>query len=283
MQAYFNFSRFKKLVFSHWTEYKKRYLLFVIALFGIMFFGAICILLVDGRYAASEELQYALFHFCWITSACIFSGTFLSNLNDKSKGITYILLPTSIFEKFLCTLLYTIPVFFIVFTLLFYIIDIPYVALSNYIKYQDYLQSHSNNFGQYNNKFEPYKVISLFYDVQHETNLYSITTYRAFLQFFFVGLSLQAYFLMGSAFFKKFAFVKTILSAFVIMLFFTVYTFLMVKNNHVPERIVDNYFSAKPFIDSYYWICHAYVWYFKIGLGILFYIITFFHMKEKEI
>jgi hypothetical protein len=179
--------------------------------------------------------------------------------------------------------LYTIPLFFIVFTFLFYIIDIPYVAISNYIKYQDYLQSNTINYGHNNNKFEPFKVISLFYDVQHKTNLYSITTYKAFIQFFFVGLSLQAYFLMGSAFFKKIAFVKTILSAFVIMLFFTVYTFLMVKNNHVPERIIDNYFSPKPFINSYYWICHAYVWYFKLGLGILFYIITFFHMKEKEI
>ena len=283
MNQIFSINRFGKLVISHWAEYNKRYALFAIAMFGIMLFGTVCLLAFDSYRSFDEDMQYALFHFAFFTAACIFSGTFLTNLNDKSKGITYIMLPASTFEKLLCTMLFTIPLFFIVYVLSFYIIDIPFVAIANSIKYQEYLK-YTPTLEIGTNKpvaFEPYQVISLFYNVK--SNRHNMDDFYIFKQMFYIAFALQAFFLMGSAYFKKFAFVKTILAGFMIMLFYSLFTFLVFKDVSYEEKLLSNYFSDHPIKDIYYIYTAFFVWFFKLGLGIFFYVITYFHIKEKEI
>lgn len=285
MNQIFSLSRFGKLVMSHWAEYKKRYALFALAMFGIMLFGTICLLAFDSYRSFDEDMQYALFHFALFTAACIFSGTFLSNLNDKSKGITYIMLPASAFEKLLCTILFTIPLFFTVYVIAFYIIDIPFVAIANSIKYQEYLKHPAtvNINSNINTPFRPYHVISIFYNVKGNGGRNYMDDYKFFQQMFYAVFALQAFFLMGSAYFKKFAFVKTILAGFLIMMFYSLFTFLVFKDVSGDGRLLDNYFSEHPVKDIYYLFTTAFVWFFKLGLGLSFYLITYFHIKEKEI
>ena len=283
MNHLFSTKRFLQLVLSHWTEYRKRYGLFLVAMFGIMLFGAICLLLVDAQNSGDEFVQYFTFLFCAIVGGCIFSGTFLSNLNDKSKGITYILLPASAFEKLLCTLLFTVPIFFLVFLICFYLIDIPFVAITNSIKYTAFLESQKMGLNNYDRIFYPNHVISLFKSVR-QVDRYPRNNddIFAFQQMFYALFTLQAFFLMGSAYFKKFAFVKSLLSGFVLCLFFSVFTFVIFKNQG-NRNVFENYFAKKPVVDSYFYFSAFVIWFFKLGLGSLFYLATYFHIKEKEI
>lgn len=287
MEQIFNTRRFYQLLRSHWAEYKKRYLLFSLAMFGIMLFGTICLFAVDGYRAVNVEMQYVLYHFAYGTAACIFSGTFLSSLNDKSKGITYIMTPASILEKLLCTLVFTIPIFFILYTLIFYLIDIPAIAIANSLKYSEFLHDkiYVTTYDGIPKPpiFEAIPLMSIFKEVRANEGDYANQSYYFFTQMFFIVFSAQAFFLMGAAYFKKFAFVKTILSAFLLMLFFTVFCAILFKNTSSSEYLFTNYFSSKPIKDSYYWLFGGIVWFFKLGLGCLFYVITFFHIKDKEL
>lgn len=280
MNQVFNLKRFLRLFFSHWTEYKKRYALFTLALAGIMLFGAICIIAVEPRHAFAEDMQYFMFHFVLFISGCIYAGTFLSNLNDKSKGITYILTPASTFEKLLLAFVFIVPIFLAVYILLFYIIDIPFVAISNSIRHQQYLQNNQFN---YNGKFVSYRIISLLKPLVYAEYSYRNEEFKIFKNAFFGFFALQAFFLMGASYFKKFAFVKTILAGFLIMLFFSVFTILVFKNNNYNSEIFENYFSKKTIKDSYYYYGAGIFCFFKYGLTFIFYLITYFHIKEKEI
>lgn len=281
MNKYFSLRRFMMLLKSHWAEYRKRYALFTLAMFCVMLFGAICILIVTPELY-KDESQYALYIFSYFVVGVIFSGTFLNAMNDKSKGITYLLTPASSFEKLLCALLFTLPILFIVFTIAFYIIDIPIVKLSNMIRYENYLRDKALNISNsyyYNQKFEPYKIITFCFSYGRERETYDIIKH-----ILWIGLGLQAFFLAGSAYFKRFSFVKTLLASFLTFLFFMVFMYVITRVfSGTSDRLLSNYFSDKPVLNSYYYIMGAIIWYFKLGMALCLYALTYIHIKEKQI
>lgn len=241
-----------------------------------MFFGAICLLISANYSSFCEEGQMGMFMFALYAAGCIFSGTFLGALNHKGKAITFIMQPASVLEKLLCAMFYVIVVFFVVYVITFYLIDIPFVAIANNFKKATY-QLEGN---YYSEKFTPYQVINLFSakdNTSKALEIFGIVWYAIF------GFwAVQAFYFCGSTYFKKFAFVKTLLASFVLFVFFIMFIVLCF-NNKTGDTIFENYFDENPIYNARYYYAGFLICFLKYGLAPILYFISYYHIKEKEV
>jgi len=268
----FSFSRFQNYIRSHWAEYNKRYLLFTLAMVSIMLFAAICMLLLDGNNAIDEKVQYICYFFGLFVAGCIFSGTFLSALQDKDRAITYLMLPASTLEKLLCALLFTIPVFIVVYHFTFFSIDYLFVAIVNIINDSNII-AHQD---------DAIKVISI---LNPSNTAYSGPSGKVIFNLFLGFIAAQSFFFLGGAYFQRFAFVKTLLSGFIVILFFSMFSTLCFRNAIYNGGFdaVHNYYSTEPIYNSSYYLVSIVEHFFKYAIALLLYITAYWHIKEREI
>ncbi len=204
MNQFFSFERFKLLALKHWADNRKRYTLSVLAYVGILFTWFIFSL--TNRDKMSEEIQLGTYFFSLFVAGTLYASQYFADLSSRPKGINFLLVPASRFEKFLSSLLYTVVFFFVFLTVAFYIVDALMVILFNAI-------SGASEAGE---KASVVNVLQLDY-IKFGPN--------AAINVLAVFLAIQAIFLFGSAYFKKYNFLKTIISGFVAFLigFFILY------------------------------------------------------------
>src|ERR1700761_703084 len=133
MNQTFDLERFYKLVSKHWMENYKRYGLTLLAIGGLLaaWFGIL--LLMDYIDPMNIFMQYSAYFVGLYFTGCLYASTLFSDLSTKTTGIFWLSLPASHLEKLLCSLLFSVFLFFITYTLLFYIVDIPMVQIANRI------------------------------------------------------------------------------------------------------------------------------------------------------
>jgi hypothetical protein len=197
MNQFFSFKRFNFLVSKHWADNKKRYGLTVLAFIGVLIVWFLLILLMAEEQVLSPGMQESTFFFLLFAGGTFYASQYFRDLVSRPKGGNFLLVPASTFEKFLCSLLYTAVLFLIVFTAAFYLVDFLMVAFANSISWTG----------------KPAGKISVF-------NLFKVDFFRFnsqvtlnFLLFFF---SVQSVFLLGSVYFKRYSFLKTVISGFII-------------------------------------------------------------------
>jgi len=199
MNQFFSFKRFNLLVLKHWIDHKKRYILSVLAYFGLVTLWYLCGILISGTKRLPEDIQLATFYFSLFTIGTFYASQYYSDLGSKAKGSHFLLVPASSFEKFLCSLLYTVVLFSLFLAAAFYIADIIMVY-------------GANAFAAADPKISKSEVVNVFkqelirFDSQLAINL------------FLFFLSVQSVFLFGSVYFRKYNFIKTIITCFVIFL-----------------------------------------------------------------
>jgi hypothetical protein len=199
MNQFFSFKRFKLLVLKHWIDHKKRYILSVLAYFGLVTLWYLCGILISANKRLPEEIQLTTFYFSLFTIGTFYASQYYSDLGSKAKGSHFLLVPASSFEKFLCSLLYTVVLFSLFLAAAFYVAEIIMVNGVNAFSGADPGIRKSevvNVFKQELIRFDPQLAINLF--------------------LFF--LSVQSIFLFGSVYFRKYNFIKTIITCFVIFL-----------------------------------------------------------------
>lgn len=118
----FNFSRFGRLFRRHTAEHLPSYGMAAAVLAGLLL-----LLLGFTAYSLSgrlpEDAQAGFFTFFLVMAGVIFTSNIFSQFGNKRQASVALLLPASHLEKFLVAWLYSLPIFVLVYTGVFYLVD----------------------------------------------------------------------------------------------------------------------------------------------------------------
>lgn len=194
MNQFFSFERFRLQVLKHWADNQKRYMLALLASTGLLF--AWFVLNFFWLQDDIKDVQQGTYFFVLFAGGAIYTSQYFSHLASKTKASNLLLLPASTFEKLLCAIFYTVVLFYLVITASFYIADALAVTVTNAL-------------GDGREKVPLINTFSI--DFLHFYSGHKLN----FLLFF---LAIQALFLLGSVYFRKYNLIKTVISCFIIWL-----------------------------------------------------------------
>jgi hypothetical protein len=256
MNQFFSFRRFNLLVLQHWANNKKRYGLSVLAFVGLLIVWFVFAIIIEDDNLMSIEFQKSSFFLGLFAVGTFYASQFFRDLASRAKGITFLLVPASTFEKFLCSLLYTLVLFFMIYTACFYLVDALMVTITNSL----------DTINKPNGEIPLINVFDItFFSLNNDATL-------NFLLFFF---SVQSVFLLGSVYFRKYNFLKTIISVFVTwFILFLVFYFIYYQNS--PEGSVENY---GPIAN---WSAHL-IQGLVYSIAPLFWIVSYYRLKQKQV
>jgi hypothetical protein len=274
MNQLFSFKRFSLLISKHWADNKKRYLLSVIGFALLLIVWFIFTLLVDPHSPMEKEIQILTFFFSLFGLGAFYASQYFRDLGSRSKGINFLLVPASALEKILCSILFTVVIFFSVFTAVFYLVDVLMIAISNQV-----LTSH-----------EPARqqgVINIFRASM--LPLDEMSTFNVLLIFFTV----QSIFLLGSVYFPKYSFIKTVISGFVVFflvfcLIYVLYEHLMPRGGYVGGSLtsyrVSRYGSGVDhLVQIPGWIDDMVYFILMYAIAPFLWVVSYYRLKEKQV
>jgi hypothetical protein len=280
LMASFSFSRWKLLVSKHWAENGKRYLLSLLAIAGLLIAWYSFILAMDKFNPLDIFFQYTAYFSGLFVIGCLFANSFFTALSSKKEGLGYLSLPASHLEKLLCAILFGVVLFFIAFTLLFYLIDIPMVRFSNYL-----IERYPRTIPNSTQLIPPNQVYNIF------TAEGGPIPERNFHLFLFGYFAIQSAFLLGSVYFTRYSFIKTIVFSLLFILVFVVFQseilqHMLPKGWHTDltlwreeEGALSDVRQVRltPFAEKLILCVTQYI------LPPAFWLITYFRLKEKEV
>jgi hypothetical protein len=273
MNQFFNLKRFTLLVLKHWADNKKRYGLAVVAFIGLLITWFVFSMLTEIDPPMSKDLQHVTFFLSLFAVGTFYASQYFHDLGSRPKGINFLLVPASAFEKLLCSILYTVLFFFVVFITCFYLVDFLMVNIANSIY-------GSDNVAGKTPVLNIFKVVLLRFNTDTTIN---------FLLFFF---SVQSAFLLGSVYFEKYSFIKTIISGFVgvFILFCMMYFFTekLLPRGDYPMGFLTAYRIYVDGINDHLvqvprWIGHLFRFLVMYGIAPFLWIVTYYRLKEKQV
>jgi hypothetical protein len=226
----FSFTRWRLLVAKQWKENRRRYLLSLLAIGGLMAAWEAFLIAVIPYAPLEPFMQFATYTVGLFLTGCLFASTLFADLGNKKQALSWLSLPASHLEKLLCAILFGVVLFYGAYTLVFYIVDIPMVQWTNSI-----LQRHPLNWPGTNSPIPEslvYNFITAAGAPQPE---------RQWHLFTFGYFSIQSVFLLGSVYFTRFSFIKTVVAGLLFMLAFVIFQKLVLYPMK-PEDWSDNFF-----------------------------------------
>lgn len=274
MNQLFSFKRFSLLVSKHWADNKKRYTLSVLAFIGLLITWFVLTILTGFEIVPmGREVQTITFFFLLFAVGSFYASQYFNELGSRPKAMNFLLVPASAFEKLLCSLLYTALLFLVVFITSFYIVDLLMVNIANALP----VNAQSN---------EKAAVVNVFDMLLIPFN--KDTTFN----FLFFFLSIQSAFLLGSVYFEKYSFIKTIISGFAIgfIIFCFVYFFYdqLLPSGHHPKGFLTSYVvqvdgANDRLVEIPGWIGNGFRFLLLYGVAPLLWIVTYYRLKEKQV
>lgn len=261
MTANFSFKRLFLLITKQWIENRRLYLMSALALIGILGVAfALWLSMAGLRY--EETSMYIMGMIGLFITGAIFASTSFSMLNSKDTGIYWISFPASHLEKFLVTIFFNVVVFTGVYMSCFYLLK--FLA-------EVYIETRSMSYGKINwaRSEEFTKAIPVFFS------------------FFFV---VQAAFLLGSASFKRFSFIRTIILLVGLIFIYWWVTF-KVAAMFFPHGFIFNLTKLSTHAEDGSYKDYNLPGYFKVPVEVFFryllapciWVITWFKIREKQI
>jgi hypothetical protein len=217
MNQVFSFRRFSLLVAKHWADNKRRYSLSAIGFVLLLIVWFILTILLEPGNPMNQEVQILTFFFSLFGIGAFYASQYFRDLGSKSKGINFLLVPASAFEKILCSLLFTVIIFFTVFTAAFYLVDVLMVTVADQFLLANDPERQKGVVNVFRAAIVIFDGVSVAYIL-------------------IIFLTVQSIFVLGSVYFAKYSFVKTVITGFVIffVLFCLIYL-LFVKLMPVGE------------------------------------------------
>lgn len=276
MNQHFSLPRFCKLTAMHWMENRKRYSLFVLATVGVMIAWYSFVLAMFGHDSEIIFIQFATYFWGLYFIGLLYASTLFAGLNAKPQAISYLSVPASHLEKSCSAILFGVIGFFVVYTLLFYIVDIPMVHIYNGLYPAGQKNSHDAVF--------VYNVFTAAGGIPPEREMH------LFLLAFF---SIQAVFILGSVYFTRYAFIKTIVAILLFTLVVVIFMTKVVAQNlpdswHLNdmigwvERDAQSYRPIKQ-VSLSGWTEALLRFGLIGGVPVFFWCVTYFRLKEKEV
>ncbi|HEY1167227.1 MAG TPA: hypothetical protein VGE90_18765 [Chitinophaga sp.] len=268
------------LLGRHWAENGKRYILFVLALAGLLVTWYSFLLMMDSWSLIDISTQFTTYFFGLYVTGCLYAGSLFSDLCLKREGISFLALPASQLEKLLCVLFYGVLVFFVTYTVVFYLIDIPMVQLGNRI-----LEQHPRNMPGSVVEVAPTFVYNVF---SGEPGPFFERSNHLFLLGFF---SVQAVFILGPLYFSRFVLIKSILLVLFCMLVIVVVHERIVnlflphdwRLRHLSWVLYDDAGHPARFVYLSRWLTNTLAALVQYGIPVLAWTIAYYRLTEKEI
>jgi hypothetical protein len=275
----FAYSRWSKLVALHWADNRKRYLLAVPAMFGLLLVWDSFLLVMDRFNPLDDGMQAITYYTGLIAVGCLYASTIFSAFGSKAQGIAWLSVPASTLEKLLCGLLFAVVLFFLVYTIVFFLVDIPMVELCNR------LIEREHRMWSVGSPIQPDPIYNVLNGLP---NTELDNQYHLFLLSYF---AMQAAFVLWSVYFDRYAFIKTTVAVLIFILFF------MCMESRVIEPMLPDGFHRAQITD---WmkgqdtlgikvirlspVISTPLGYLLIyGTPFVFWIATYFRLKEKEV
>jgi hypothetical protein len=264
MSSTFSISRLGKLIVKQLFENSRLYIFSVLALFGLLSLVFAFWISATGPHFY-EVGAYIIFLFGLFITGSVFASMSFNMLGSKDKGIYWLGIPATHLEKLICTIFYSTIVFTLVYCLCFYIIKTISISfLTEYIK---------NNPGM---SYEPLT------DFEHGFG-------AAIKYFIYAYFAVQSLYLLGSVYFSRYSFVITTVVGALLIFAFGYYINRIQNNLHGvfdmtsliirDSGIKDSYllYSLSPTISNILKYLVQFAW------APLFWIVSWFRLKEKEI
>ncbi|WP_143059093.1 hypothetical protein [Chitinophaga arvensicola] len=265
----FNLRRMQFYLQKHITDHYRFYSMSMLAIFGIMtVLGVLMILLARDPFNRLSDL--VPFYFIGLFfGGMLFTSRSFNELGSKEKGVDFIMLPASQFEKFVT---------------LFLVSTIGFLAFYNLSCYVSFKIIQSVQLAALDRKIE---MNYDFFDNPKEK-----------VYFYYVYVVLQAAFLLGATYYHKYSFIKTILSVFVFaFLVWCVNAFLVTCifgfqhefwKRSVPFFMVNkleggpiSWHTTVYLIPE--WLRHFYDFALKFLIAPILWTIAYFRLKDQEI
>ncbi len=225
MNQFFNQVRFAQLLSKHWADNKRRYTLALLAYVGLLFTWLLVGLIVEGipnKTGLPDDIQHATFFFSLFAIGTFYASQYFSDLGSREKGSHFLLVPASVFEKFLGSLFFTVLLFPLLIIGAFYLVDLMMVTISN-----SFLANSSTGHSTVVNVF---LLDFIRFDATQAIKL---------IMLFF---AVQSLFLLGSVYFNKYHFIKTIITGFVVFLVLFLVAFVL-SEYVLPDMEADAFFD----------------------------------------
>jgi len=269
------------LVALHWVENRKRYGLALLAMGGLLcaWFGFI--ISID-RFAPMDSFyQYSAYYAGLYFVGCLYASTTFSELGSRAKGIQWLSVPASHLEKLLCGLFFNIVLFFIAYTLVFYLVDIPMVKLASHIIVREHrvIPGTTKLIGE----MEVFRISG------GNRLGFSDDDFYTFLLGFFAA---QSAFILGSVYFTRYVFIKTTIAVLLMILITTIFIMRVVKGNipagwrlnDLEEWVRAEGMSAPTaLVRLPSWMETTGMYLVRYSAPFIFWFITYFRLKEKEV
>jgi hypothetical protein len=284
MNQTFDLNRWWLLTGKHWSENRKKYLLSLGAIAGLLTVWYTLGMMLSSDTRVPMDMQIYTYYVGLFGVGCLYASLLFSELASGPRAMNFLTVPASHFEKLLVSLFFGILVFFVAYTAIFYIIDFSMVNIGNAIEKKKW----DSNSHAARAVFSPERVLNVFFlpntDRPNEDNPF----YYLLLCYF----ALQSAFILGSVYFPKFSFIKTVIVGVLVILFFT-FLIGQVLIDAVPRgaqydsltswRLTTDGVDAYKLVKLPSWIGEVLIFLIKFALAPIFWVTTYFRLKEKEI
>lgn len=267
MSSTFSLSRLGKLIAKQLFENSRLYLFCILALVGLLsVIFAFWFMSAGPNY--HEGGTYGIIYIGGLfLSGTVFASMGFNMLGSKDKGIYWLSIPATHLEKLICTLFFSTLVFTLIYILCFLLVKTITVSLL-----LEYIKTHPGN------SYTTWDVL--------DKGSNSIFVYAMYAFF-----AVQALYLLGSVYFSRYSFIVTsVIAAFLIFVF--VYYNYRIQDDMFKPAVWDLVSVRKfdPKIkDGYYLysispsVINGLKYFLQFGLAPLFWVITWYRLKEKEI
>lgn len=277
MNAVFDFNRWLLYLGKHWNENKRKYMLSLGAIGGLMVLWFSFLMIVNPRNALGGNMQLVTYFVGLFLTGCLYASLIFSELSEGPKAMHYLLIPASLLEKLLSAILYGIILFFVTYTLVFYAVDIIMVKIANGVAQAVMEREHST----FNH---PIEVVNVF--MTPDRNGVNLNFYLLLIYF-----GIQSIFLLGSIYFVKYHYIKTLVSGLIV---FLVLVFFV---HEILGSFMPNGWFFKPFtvyrindhqhgelsVQLPEWISSILLFITQYALAPSLWVVAYFRLKEKEV
>lgn len=259
-QNSFSFSRLGLLIKKQWFDNARLYMLSMLALTGILVIVFIFWFTFNGTKRFDEQDTLAIYGVFLFIIGLIFASTTFNALSESAKGTYWLTVPATHMEKLSSGLFYGVIAFPLVYTMIF--ILVRHLVFFSILLDPDHYINYQNNIGEF---------------IKYVTIIF---------------VPLQILFVLGSAYFKRYAFIKTVLVLLVVVF---VYSFLFqvvtkelfdrgngthmrnLTSVAIYESQETRVFQLHPSVNQFIELLLQYIW------APVLLIATYFRLKEKEL
>lgn len=258
MQTSFSFTRLGLLIKKQWAEHSRFYALATAALFGLMAIAFYIWSLTGDTDIAHTYIFLAVGLFA---GGSIFASTMFSDLSQRTTGIYWLSVPATHAEKLVCAILYSQVFFNAVLTVIFFAVrsvTLSALHLGHHMYFRDSLALDEFS--------------------------------RMVTDLGIIYFSVQTLFLLGSVYFERLSFIKTVVSSIGVVLVFLLLMKYVVTpilpslysgGVHLagPSVLADSggYYSLPDWAETGLKYIFQYIW------VPVFWAAAYFRLKEKEL